>query len=98
MSLPRKDPSETVYISFDFSNVASSITSPVISVTTSSGTADTNPSAILSGVPSITGAVVSQLVTGGVAGTNYLIKCSATSVAQTFVDATILPVDYVQPM
>lgn len=98
MSLPRKDPSETVYISFDFSNVASSITSSTITVTVNSGVADSSPSSILSGLPTIVGTVVNQLVTGGTAGTNYLIKCSVVSGAQTFVDATILPVDYVQPM
>jgi hypothetical protein len=36
-------------------------------------------------------------VTGGVAGSNYLLRCSVNVGAETVVNATILPVDYVSP-
>lgn len=97
MSLPRKDPNETVYITFDFSNVAVSVESPVITAAVDSGKADANPSAILSGSPIVSGTTVLQLVTGGVAGSNYLLRCSVNVGAETVVNATILPVDYVSP-
>jgi hypothetical protein len=90
-----KDVQETIVVAFDFSAVCSSIAS-VIGVTASvaSGSPDPTPSAILSGAPTISGTKVLQAITGGVAGTNYDLRCkiAAPDGTSQFVAADVLPV------
>lgn len=90
-----KDTQETIVVAFDFSAVCSSITS-IVSVTASvaSGNPDPNPSAILSGTPTIAGTKVLQAITGGIEGTNYDLRCkiAAPDGTSQFVAADVLPV------
>jgi hypothetical protein len=93
--LSAKDTQETIVVAFDFSQVCASITS-ILGVTAShaSGTPDSNPSAILSGAPSISGTKVLQAVTGGVGGACYDLRCkiAAPDGTSQFVAADVLPV------
>ncbi len=88
-----KDPGETVVLGFDFANLTDTPTSPTITATRHAGTADASPSAILSGSPSISGTQVLQKVTGGTAGTDYLLRCEVDGPSGThYVLAGVLPV------
>jgi hypothetical protein len=61
------------------------IVSAVWSVSVVTGV-DATPSAMLSGSPSISGAKVTQMITGGVKGVTYQLICTAqTSAGQTLV-------------
>lgn len=82
---------------FDFSGrmgVSETISSASIAVTVYSGV-DSNPSAIKSGSPTISGKKVYQNFTGGVVGVIYLVSCTAnTSAGQVLVLNTYF---YVEP-
>lgn len=77
MLLSSKDPSESVTVTFDFSALTSGVSSPVVTVASVGRQGDSNPSAILEQVASISGAKVLQQVFGGVSGCVYAIKCVA---------------------
>ena len=85
-----KDPAETLYYGIDFSallGTGETITSATAAIRVTTGT-DASPSSLLSGAPAISAGVVSQKVTGGVAGCTYLLGISiTTSAGQTFVEA-----------
>ena len=90
-----KDPAEQVTVAFDFSAVATSVSSPTVTNYThwSRDTVDATPSAMLSGSPTINGAVVYQTVIGGVDWNNYVLNCKATTQAGEIVMvAALLPV------
>lgn len=90
-----KDPAEQIFYSTDFSALLSAgetLSTATASLRVTSGT-DAAPSAMLSGLPVITGSIVSQLVIGGVAGSTYLLGISVTtSTGQVFVEAAQLDV------
>lgn len=90
-----KDPAEQIFYSIDFSallGTGETLGTASASMRVTSGT-DAAPSAMLSGLPVITGSIVSQLVIGGVAGSTYLLGISVTtSTGQTFVEAAPLKV------
>ena len=86
-----KDPSDVVVVEFDFSNTASAIDSATVVVAVA-GNADTNPSAILVGLPTIAGAVVRQRVTGGLDGVDYFFEARAVVGADAFTIDAVLPV------
>lgn len=93
---PDKDPNEQVNVAFDFSAATASVSSPTISVSVRwqyGPTADATPAAILSGTPTIVGAVVYQRVIGGVDKVDYLLTCTATSAA-----GEVLEVPAIQPV
>lgn len=91
-----KDPAAVVTLSFDCSGLLATgetITSASIVATTVFGT-DTNPSAILSGLPTISGTTVKQVVQGGLDGRFYNLKLTfVTSLAATQVLEIVLPVN-----
>lgn len=88
-----KDPGEIVILGFDFAALTGTPTSPTITVTRHAGAADAAPSAILSGSASITGTQVLQKVTGGTAGTDYLLRCEVDAPdGSHYVLAGVLPV------
>lgn len=87
-----KDPEETVAASFDFSTLADSVSSPVLEVSRLRGSADASPSAMLFGQPATSGAVVTQLLAGGVDGADYSVRCRVTAGPETLVLAAMLPV------
>lgn len=84
--LPTLRVGQTQTVWFDFTGDLASgetLSSPTVSASVYSGT-DANPSAILIGSPSISGARVSQKIAGGTAGVIYQVVCTAsTSAGQT---------------
>ena len=81
--IQEKTVGETHKVTFDFANqleVGESVSSASVSAAVYSGT-DSTPAAILSGGPSVASPQVSQKVTGGVAGTVYVVTCLATTSA-----------------
>ncbi len=72
---------ETVSIDFDFSSMLSigeTLVSGAVTVDVFSGL-DNSPSSILDGSESLSGATISQDITGGVAGVIYVLNCAATT-------------------
>lgn len=86
---------ETKVISFDFTSdlaIGETISTQTVVATTYSGT-DASPSSIISGGASVSGAVVSQKVTGGVLGVMYELLCTiTTSAGQTLQKSGFLAV------
>lgn len=69
-----KDPAEIVPLTFDFSNLATGVSSPVITVTRAAGDADPSPTSMLVGSPQVSGALVVQKAGGGLDG-RYKFRC-----------------------
>ncbi len=86
-----KDPSDVVTLTFDFSELASAVTTPVISVSAYEGE-DAAASAILMGLPTVDGALVRQRVQAGVAGVTYLLQCRASAGGDTYSIEALLPI------
>ncbi len=76
--LSSKDPAETIFVVFKFANLVSSLTSPTVTASYASGPNDANPSAILSGSPTVVGTDVTQKIVGGQNGTTYDLRCTIT--------------------
>lgn len=79
-SFDSKDPGERVLIAFDFGRnfaAVSAVPAPVVTVARLSGAADADPSLMMDGAPTISGARVMQWVVGGVDGARYLFGCQA---------------------
>lgn len=77
---PAKDPAETLVATFDYSadlDAGETIASATLACSLLSGT-DTNPSAVLSGTPTIDDGTVLQRFTGGVEGATYTLRCAVT--------------------
>lgn len=79
--LDQKSPEAAIIGGFDFSSLLA--TGQTISSATAVASVwagvDANPSAILSGLPTVSGLVVSQKLTGGVAGVIYKLRVSAVA-------------------
>lgn len=73
--LPEKDPAEIITVTFDFADLATTISAPAITCVGVSGKVDDNASAMLSGSPQISGLTVMQSVIGGIAGNVYKLRC-----------------------
>lgn len=72
---------ETRLLNFDFTSilaVGETLSTEVVTATVYSGV-DAAPSAVISGAASASGAVVSQLVTGGTEGVVYNLTCTVTT-------------------
>lgn len=93
---PPKLVGETKSFTFDFTSMLGSvetISTQVVTATVYSGT-DPTPSALISGVASASGAIVTQNITGGVAGNIYELKCTiTTSASQTLLLVAFLVVE-----
>lgn len=80
--LPAKRVGETRNFLFDFTSLLTQsnedINSASFTVAVYSGV-DSSPTNILSGTPSVSGAVVTQSFTGGVVGTIYQVVCTAVT-------------------
>lgn len=88
-----KDPSESIVVEFDFSDLATAISTPAVTVQVPAGSIDGNPSAILSGGPVISGAKVQQRIVGGLHGVDYWLQCLAVSgTGDTLTIDAVLPV------
>lgn len=90
-----KPPTDTRTVYFNFTSnlaVGETISTQVVTASVFSGT-DANPSAIISGSASASGAEVSQKITGGVTGVVYTLLCTiTTSAGQTLTIAAYLAV------
>lgn len=99
MTLSEKDPAEIITVTFDFSNMAASLTTAVLAVSAISGRQDSSPMAILSGSLSISGALVMQRIAGGQDGTTYGLRCTANDAdGEVHVLAAALPVRTALPL
>lgn len=79
--LSTKDPSEVVRLSFDFTALAAPgavIVSATTQLALHAGTQLQNLSGLLIGSPAIASPVVSQQLGGGVLGSIYRVRCTAT--------------------
>lgn len=95
LQIPPKLVGETATVRFDFISrlaVGETISTKSVVATVYTGV-DATPSAVISGAASSSGTVVSQLVTGGVAGVIYQLVCTiTTSAGQTLQLAGLLVV------
>ena len=99
-----KGPSETYPVGIDFGPVLAAcipqgqtLASATCTITVYSGN-DANPTAVLSGSPSILGTVAYQTVMGGLAGTAYQLLFTGTSSAGLVMQgAAVLPVQTIYP-
>lgn len=73
--LDPKFPAEIIPYTFEFAELTDAPISPVVTIARHSGSADADPSAMLSGSPQIVGSQVRQKISAGVAGTAYTISC-----------------------
>ena len=88
-----KDASEVIVLAFDFAALTATPTAPVVTVTRHAGVADAAPESIKSGAATVSGSRVLQRVTGGVTGTDYLLRCQVDSPdGQRYILAGVLPV------
>lgn len=98
--LAPKTTNEIRLLTFDFSSflaLAETISGSVASVAVWSGT-DASPSSMLSGSSAVSGALVNQLMTGGVAGVLYVVSIVAsTSLGQALTLSGFLAVTAPQP-
>ena len=89
-SFPIKAVGASRIFTFNFQDqlaVGETISSASVAATVYSGT-DASPSSLISGADSISGAEVSQVITGGVAGVTYVLTCTAvTSTSHTIVSS-----------
>ncbi|HEU4830679.1 MAG TPA: hypothetical protein VFS65_00730 [Candidatus Saccharimonadales bacterium] len=87
-----KDPQETITLAFDYSAIGDVVTNPVVTIKVVSGI-DTDPSAMLSGLPQISDDnIVLQKVIGGISGCKYKFRCLATVLGNKALVEEILPV------
>lgn len=99
MNLSPKDPSEIVDITFDFSRVSASVSSPTVEIAVASGTADPDVAQMLSGSPQIqSGTKVLQRICNGVVGSNIELRCLVTlDDGSRIVHAALLPIRRASP-
>lgn len=71
----QKDPAEIITVTFDFSALATAVSTPAITCAAVSGRLDDNAAAMLSGSAQVSGLTVLQRVIGGVDGTTYKLRC-----------------------
>lgn len=86
-----KDPAETVPIVFDFSALTAAVNSATITIVVRSGL-DVIPNALKSGSVVISGAMVKQMITGGLSGVSYSIRCLASTPDGDFLESGLLRV------
>lgn len=94
--LPEKRPAEAVTVTFRFRReLGEAVTlapGATVTVAVRKG-ADATPQAMLAGAPAVSGTNVLARLMGGVAGTEYLLSCTAdSSVGDRLVLEAVLPV------
>lgn len=94
-SFSYKITTETELFNFNFAAALGStetISSTSCTVEVKEGT-DSNPTAILSGSPTVNGSIVTQKLTGGINGVTYRVEMSATTnLGNTYVVVGDVPV------
>jgi len=94
MTLPVKDPGESVFMEFDFTADLPTIAAATVTITPDARGGDPNAAAMLVGAHQIVGTVVRQRVQGGIAGVAYIPRCVATNGADVRVLADVLRVQW----
>ena len=95
---PDKDPAETITVTFDFSALAETLVSATVETSVARGLPDPAPAAILSGSPSVQGALVMQRIAAGQAGTTYALRCLANDAdGEVHVLVAALPIATARP-
>lgn len=98
-TLSDKDPAEIITVTFDFSALATTISSAVVESSVVRGRDDASPQSIVSGANSVDGALVMQRIAGGQAGTTYALRCTAQdSDGEVHVLTAALPVQTAAPV
>lgn len=88
-----KDPAEIVFVAFEFEALTTAPLTPTVTAARHAGADDPTPSAILSGLPTVSGSRVIQKVAGGVAGCDYALRCEIdVADGSHYVLAGVLPV------
>ncbi len=87
-----KDPEEIIPLSFDFTQLGSGFTTPVVTVSHLGGVSDADPSAMILGSATIASDVATVAIQGGVANADYLVRCSALQGGLKYVISGVLPV------
>ena len=91
-----KDPTETITYAVDFSALVASgdsLSTATVAVSVDVGT-DASSASLLFGTSTITGALVKQLITGGVDGVTYRLNFRATTTAScVYAGVVYLPVN-----
>ncbi len=91
-----KDPADIITVEFDFSADATAVTAPAVTIAVVAGT-DADPSLMLVGAPTVSGATVLQRIQGGVNGATYSLQCLAYNGDDRYSIEALLPVK-VRPM
>jgi phage gp36-like protein len=86
-----KDPADIITVEFDFTADADTVTTPAVTISVVSGT-DADPSLMLVGAPTATGAIVYQRVQGGISGVVYSLQCLADNSGDRYSIEALLPV------
>jgi hypothetical protein len=89
---PAKLLGDTRTLTFDFTSLlglGESVASAVCTCSVYSGT-DASPGSVVNGAASVSSPLVNQSVTGGVLGTIYEIKCTATTTGVTPVQILVI--------
>jgi hypothetical protein len=93
-TLDAKDAGETITVGFDFAALTATPADPSVAIEVVQGT-DASAASMLSGSPQIVGTKVLQRVTGGVAGNEYNLRCTAADGAgSVYVVAAVLPIQH----
>ncbi len=92
MSLPEKDPEESVIVEFDFSSELPSIDSAIVEIDIHNDVEDINVLAMLDGPPLIINNIVYQRISNGVDNAIYRLRCTATRGDDIIVRSELLPV------
>lgn len=85
-----KDPSETVTVAFDFSNIGIP-SNPAVEIAARRGT-DASPGLMLETAPFVQGNLVFQQVVGGLDDVDYAVRCLADIGTDRLLIDAILPV------
>jgi hypothetical protein len=93
-TLSNKDPGETVPVKFFFDNIVASVdTADALEISLDVGEVDPDMAAMLVGTPVVDGALVVQMVQGGLAGNQYKLRCTIRSNSEVYIATALLPVE-----
>jgi len=90
--LSPKDAAEVIPVTFDFSNLVTTIDSAETTTVTTYSGIDATPSSLIQGDPIVSEPVIVQMIRGGVNGNSYKLRATIVSGSEKYVLSAILPV------
>lgn len=87
-----KDPEEIIPLEFDFSQLGTGFSSPVVTVSHVGGVSDPDAADMVLGSATITSDVAVVAIQDGLHGADYLVRCTAVNGVTKYVISGILPV------